>query len=252
MGLDARPGETVSRSDAIMVVRVDPARQRFAMLSLPRDLWVAIPNYGEGKINSAYVLGQQSGKGTAVAAATVANALGIRIDYTATVDFQGFSALVDALGGVPVDVPRELYDAKFPTIDYGYTVAHFVPGLERMNGTRALTYSRIRHPDSDFQRMRRQQAVALGMGRQFRERGALANIHEADQLTAALAPFVRTNMPRGEALRLMWELRGFDMSTARRIVVDTTIVGEATIGGSYALVANDSSLRAVGAQLTAP
>jgi polyisoprenyl-teichoic acid--peptidoglycan teichoic acid transferase len=252
LGLDARPGETLSRSDAILLARIDPGRQTMALLSLPRDLWVAIPGYGEGKVNSAYFLGQQSGKGAAVAAATIANTLGIRIDYTATVGFEGFRALVDTLGGIPVDVPRELYDPKYPTEDYGYTTAHFTPGLERMTGARALMYGRIRHPDSDFQRIRRHQALALGIVRQFRERGALQNMQEADKLTAALEPFVRTNLPRAEALQLMWSLRGLDLGSVKRLVVDPAIVHEATIGGAYALVADSAALRGMGAHLVAP
>jgi anionic cell wall polymer biosynthesis LytR-Cps2A-Psr (LCP) family protein len=110
-------------------------------------------------------------------------------------------------------------------------------------------YSRIRHPDSDFQRMRRQQSVLLGIARKLRERGALENLHEADQLTAALRPFVRTTMPPELVLDLLWSMRSVDAGAVQRIVVDTSIVNETRIGGSYALVADESVLLAVGAQL---
>ena len=232
-----------------MVVRLDPARQRAGLLSLPRDLWVTIPGAGEGKINNAYFIGERDGQGASVASATVGRALGIEIDHVVVVDFAGFRGLIDTLGGVPVDVPRELHDPKFPTEDYGYTVAHFTPGTEVMSGARALMYSRIRHPDSDFARMRRQQALILGIARKLRQRGALENLHEADRITAALRPFVRTSLPPAVALDLLWSMRSVDIDAAQRTVVDTSIVSEANIGGAYVLVADQSTLRSLGAQL---
>lgn len=251
LGIDARPGEGwLARSDANIVIRLDPSSGRAAMLSLPRDLWVAIPGIGEGKLNSAYLLGERKGRGAAVAKATVGQALGITIHHAVVIDFAGFRSLIDALGGVPVDVPRELYDPKFPTEDYGYTVAHFTPGTEVMNGERALMFSRIRHPDSDFQRIRRQQLVLLGIARKLRERGVLQNLHEADRITAALVPFVRGDVSQPLALKLLWAMRSVNPNEVRRLTADGSMVGEANIGGAYALVANESVLHNLGVQLT--
>lgn len=252
LGIDPRPGEgTLGRSDAITVVRFDPEQKRLAMLSLPRDLWVGLPGAGEGKINSAYFLGELQGKGPALARDTVAQALGIQIDYTVVVDFTGFRSLIDALGGVPVEVPRELYDPRFPTDDYGYTIAHFKPGTEVMDGERALMFSRIRHPDSDFERMRRQQLVLIGIAHKLRERGALANVHEADRLTAALRPYVRTDIPAELALSLLWDMRTIDPATVERYVVDGSMLTEGSIGGAYVLMADQNVLRGMGAKLLA-
>lgn len=247
LGLDARPGETTGRSDALLVVHLNPEQQTAAVLSLPRDLWVAIPGIGEGKINGAYVQG-----GAQTAAATVSQALAISIDQTVVIDFAGFDALIDALGGISVNVSRELYDAKFPTEDYGYTVAHFLPGPQVMDGARALMYSRIRHPDSDFQRMRRQQALLLGISAQLRKLGALQSIHEADRITGALTPYVRTSLDRSTAVQLLWSLRNINPANVRQLVLDGSMVQETTIGGGYALVAAPATLQSLGAQLIAP
>ena len=252
LGSDVRPDEgTRGRSDAIMLVHVNPAAQRVSMLSLPRDLWVSIPGFGEGKLNSAYFIGEQQQNGAGLAKETVSKALGIAVDHAVVVDFAGFRNLIDTLGGIPVDVPRELYDARFPTDDYGYTVAHFTPGTEVMNGERALMYSRIRHPDSDFERMRRQQSVLVGIARKLHERGALANLHEADKITAALYPFVRTDLPPALALNLLWSIRAVDPGSVTRLTAGPSILGEANIGGAYALVADPTVLQSLGTQLVA-
>ncbi len=254
LGLDRRANEgELARSDTIVIARLDPASQRVALLSLPRDLWVPIPGVGWGKINSAYFIGQQAGQGAALARDTVSQLLGIPIDYTAVVDFAGFRGLVDSLGGINVDVPRELYDGQYPTEDYGYTVAHFLPGPQTMNGDQALMYSRIRHPDSDFERMRRQQEVLLAVARKVRERGIVRNLLEANQLTAALQPYVRTDMPPATALRLLWSMRGIDPAGVRRNTADLNQLQETYIGGGSALIDTGGVLRQLGAELiTAP
>jgi len=251
LGIDARPGEVLARSDVIMLVRLDPERQRVTLLSLPRDLWVPIPGFGEGKIDSAYFLGEQYGEGAIVAAQTVSQALNVNIDRTAVVDFDGFRGLIDALGGIRVDVPRELYDPHFPTEDYGYTVAHFLPGEQMMDGARALMYSRIRHPDSDFERMRRQQAVVVGIAERLRERGVLKNLREADRITTALRPYIRTDLPRPLALNLLWSMRSVDISSVKRVTADTSLLTETSVYGAYALMAEPSMLYELGAQLVA-
>ncbi len=255
LGLDARPGEGLNaRSDALMLARVDPERGDVALLSLPRDLWTAIPGYGESKINAAFFFGEygQPGSGLQLAKQTVSASLGVPIDYAVAIDFAGFRSLVDTLGGISVDVPVELYDGSFPTDDYGYMVAHFLPGPQQMDGARALVYARTRHPDSDFERMKRQQLVLLGMLGRIRERGALANLHEADTLTAALQPFVHTDVPPAEALALLWHLRDFDAAHVRRMSVDGNMVYASSAGGSFALIAPDGVLGEMGRKLLEP
>lgn len=251
LGTDARPDEKLARSDAIMLMRLDPEHQAVTLLSLPRDLWVPIPNFGEGKIDTAYFLGEQYDEGAAVAAQTISEALAINIDRTVVVDFEGFRGLIDALGGIRIDVPRELYDPEFPTEDYGYTVAHFLPGEQTMDGAQALMYSRIRHPDSDFERMRRQQAVVVGVAERLRERGVLRNLREADRITSALRPYIHTDLPRPLALNLLWSMRSVDVSMVKRITADTSLLTETYVGDAYALIAEPSTLHDLGAQLVA-
>ena len=213
LGSDARPGETdPSRTDAIIIARIDPHSGRVALLSLPRDLWVEIPGYGYARLNAANVWGiiyNAPEGGLGLARKTVSNLLGIPIDYTIHVNFQGFIGAIDALGGITVDVPKELYDDEFPTMDYGYTVAHFLPGSQQMDGATALMYSRIRHPDSDFERMRRQQAVVVGAMARIREQNPLQSLKSLEDVTAALREYVQTDLPEDRMIGLAWALRNF-------------------------------------------
>lgn len=220
LGADRRPGQEVTpRSDAVLVARIDPARRRVALLSLPRDLWVAIPGHGNNRLNAAYLWGERDGppgNGLALARATVSEALGAPIDYAAVVDFRGFAGIIDALGGVTVDVPRPLVDHQFPTADYRVTTVRFAAGRQRMDGATALAYARIRHPDSDFERARRQQAVLVAIAERLRERGDLATWFAARRVSAALVGYVQTDMPVERMLELAWALRDLDPAAVER------------------------------------
>ncbi|MDP9312919.1 MAG: LCP family protein [Chloroflexota bacterium] len=255
LGLDARPGEGLqARSDALMLVRLDPQANSAALLSMPRDIWVPIPGYGEGKINGAFYHGERSapGGGLDLAEQTLGQAFGVQVDHAVVIDFKGFRSLIDALDGITVDVPKEIYDGHFPTDDYGYTVAHFLPGPQQMDGATALTYARTRHPDSDFERIKRQQLVLLGIARKLKERGALQNLHEADVLTRALAPFVVTDMPPDAVLSLLWSMRDVDPAKVQRYTVDSSLLWETSVGGAYALVPRQGTLKTLGQKLLAP
>ncbi len=81
------------------------------------------------------------------------------VDRVAVIDFTAFVRLVDALGGIEIDVPRAIVDSEYPTPDYGVTTIRFDPGLQQMDGERALIYARTRHADDDFGRAERQQQV---------------------------------------------------------------------------------------------
>lgn len=228
LGSDRRPDEgEAARTDAIMIARIEPARQRAALLSLPRDLVVEIPGYGYDRINAAYAWGVQYGApggGPELARQTVSSLLGVPIDYYVVIDFGGFINAVDALGGVPVEVEKELYDPQFPTMDYGYTVAHFLPGTQQMNGMTALMYSRIRHPDSDFMRMRRQQAVVAGMLAQVRAGGTFAQLEKLEAMTATLRDYVRTDMSEARIVGLAWALRDLAPEQIERLTLTPDMV----------------------------
>lgn len=227
LGTDRRPGENATpRSDAIMVARLEPTRGRVALLSLPRDLWVPIPGHGYNRLNSAYLWGEHSRQqsGLSLARATVSQLLGTPIDYVVATDFRGFAGLIDALGGVTVDVERPLEDRRFPTANRGYTTVRFGMGPQRMDGATALAYARIRHPDDDFARGQRQQAVLLAILARLRERGDLSNLVAAERASATLVGFVQTDMPPERLLAIAWALRDLEPTAIEQFALNESDV----------------------------
>lgn len=225
IGSDARPDDgDNARGDAIMVMRIDPQRQRIALLSLPRDLIVSIPGYGQARINAA-----QSYGGVELTRNTVSNLLGIPIDFYATVNFEGFIAVVDAVGGVDVQVEKELYDPEYPTMDYGYTVAHFLPGMQHMDGATALMYSRVRHPDSDYDRIKRQQQVLVAIGARVQQQNVLQSVQSLMTISGALRGYVQTDMSENTMLSLAWSMRSLSPSAVERYALGGDQVSEGVI-----------------------
>jgi anionic cell wall polymer biosynthesis LytR-Cps2A-Psr (LCP) family protein len=130
-------------------------------------------------------------------------------------------------------------------MDYGYTVAHFLPGPQQMDGATALMYSRVRHPDSDFARMRRQQAVIVAIMERLREQNALAAIQSVEEVTTALRDFVRTDIPEERMVGLVWALRDFRPDQVERYVLDQTMVSFGVGDDRYAEVADPGAIDAL-------
>jgi LCP family protein required for cell wall assembly len=141
-----------NRSDTIMLVHSDPAREKVVILSFPRDLWVEIPGHGFGKINSAFEGGIDGG-GPLLVAKTLHKLTGLRINHFLYVDLGGFQGVVDTLGGVQMCIPTDLYD-----INAGLDLK---AGCQTLDGYQALAYVRTRHLPCDtvpdFARISRQQ-----------------------------------------------------------------------------------------------
>lgn len=235
LGSDRRPGESwQTRSDAIMVVRLDPARQRIALLSLPRDLVVSIPGYGYARINAATVYGESDpyfGGGMELARATVSELLGLPIHHVVRADFNAFIAAIDAIGGVDVVVEQELYDPAYPTMDYGYMVAHFLPGPYHMDGETALIYSRMRHMDSNYARNRRQQQVLVAAFQRVREQNLIGQVEMLANLTTALRDHIQTDLSVEQMIGLAWAFRNVAPEMVERYALDENGVYEGGIPG---------------------
>lgn len=134
------------RSDTIMILHIDADRRGAAVISIPRDSWVAVPGHGANKINAAFSFG-----GPSLAVQTIENITGIRIDHLAVIDWRGFRQLTDSLGGVTLDVPKTVYDP--------YRRITWKAGRHTMSGKEALDYvgQRVGLPGGDFGRIHRQQ-----------------------------------------------------------------------------------------------
>ncbi len=175
IGLDYRDweaGTDASRTDTMILLTIDPKTKTAGMLSIPRDLWVHIPGFTHGKINTAYYLGEvynYPGGGPALAMETVEHFLGVPIDYYAQVDFITFIHLIDEIGGITVTVDEaiKLYPLDYPDFT-SFTSKTLEPGTYTLPGNYSLAYARARNSEGgDFDRAYRQQQLIMGIRSQI-------------------------------------------------------------------------------------
>ena len=206
LGIDRRGGRGWGyRTDTIIIVSVDQVNDTVSMLSIPRDLYLEIPGHGEDRINAANVYGYRydyPGGGPALLMRTIEQNFQIPIDYYVMVDFDGFTQVIDTLGGVDVNVPRTLHDTMYPDPrpgdPYAYKTIHFDAGWQHLDGKRALEYSRSRMSTSDFARAARQQQVLLAIREKAVSLGILNLIPKLPALFATMGNMVKTDMTLGE------------------------------------------------------
>jgi LCP family protein required for cell wall assembly len=169
IGYDKRLGDTSSRSDTIMLVRTQPNPPAVSILSFPRDLAVDVTCPGQDiglqKINAAYAYCGAPGSMSTIRALT-----GLPINYLVTVNFRGFTQVVDKLGGIWIDVDRRYFHSNEGT-SLGsfdrYSEINLLPGYQRLNGSQALAFVRYRHTDDDIYRNARQQLFLKAVRQQI-------------------------------------------------------------------------------------
>ena len=221
LGVDKRPQEVgPCRTDTMILVTVDPTSMTTGMLSIPRDLYVEIPGYGLNRINVAHFIGDRDdypGGGPALAKKTVQYNLGVPVHYYVRVNFQGFKDIVDALGGITVEVEKEIWDDRYPDGDYGYMSIHIPTGVQHMDGEMALRFVRTRHGGSDFTRLRRQQKVLFGI----REKAlSLDLIPRLPELFRTMGYTVDTDLGPEQVLALAQIGRQIEKEDIKSAVID--------------------------------
>ena len=185
LGSDTRSGSEAalvsgSRADTIMLMHIPADGKGVYIISIMRDTWVNIPGYGAAKINAALNYG-----GISLQVATVENLVGVKIDHVAEIEFEGFKSLVNAVGGVDVQVP----------FAFTSNVWTFTPGVMHMNGSAALTFVRERYSfaDGDYQRVRNQRAFLRGLYSTMKAKGALSNVASFQSAVESLAGYMRVD-----------------------------------------------------------
>ena len=249
MGLDRRPGYTglAYRTDTMMIVSLDPETDTLGILSIPRDLYVNVPGYSAlQRINTPMVLGEydQQGSGPELAMQTVQYNFGIRIHDYIIVDFEAVTTLVDAIGGIEVDVPNAIADWQFPDMNEGYDPLVLNAGLQTMDGETALKYARTRHGDSDFQRAERQQQVLFAVRDQVLSRDAIPGlILQAPSLYGSLSQDIATNLTLDQMIQLGLYLRDIPLDNIHTGVIDINyVMGYTTEEGAQVLIPNRALL----------
>lgn len=150
MGVDERDDD-VGRSDTLMIASIDPKTNQASLLSVPRDTRVKIKGHGFDKVNAAYAYGKEK-----LSQDTVENLLGVNIDHYVIINTKSFKKIIDAIGGIDIDVPKRMH-YEDPWDDDGGLIIDFQPGMQHMDGAKAVTYVRYRDEEGDLGRIRRQQ-----------------------------------------------------------------------------------------------
>ena len=209
LGLDYRDweaGSGASRSDTMILLTLDPLTKTAGILSIPRDMWVSIPGFKHGKINTAYYLGDAyklPGGGPGLAVKTVEQFLGVPINYYAQIDFAAFVQFIDEIGGVKIEVPEKI------TVDLlggggAKTKKTLQPGVQVLPGEWALAYARARYTQGgDFDRADRQQQVILAIRDRILSFNLLPTlITKAPTLYNQLAAGIHTNLSLNDVIQL--------------------------------------------------
>jgi LCP family protein required for cell wall assembly len=244
VGSKSRQG-TQGRSDSIVLVRTDPDHHRIALVSIPRDLRVDITRHGEQKINAAYAFG-----GATLAIKTVERVTGLPINHVVVVDFSTFGEVVDALGGITVNVPKPILSNKFecPRATQAACARwpgwRFRKGEQEMDGHTALIYSRIREnqldpSENDFTRGGRQQAVIQAIADKVTSFNTfIKSPFIADDLVRPLA----TDLSAAQILQLGWVKRRTPSSGWLRCRLGGTI---ADIGGVSYVIGSEENVSVI-------
>ena len=249
IGSDKRPGSSF-RTDTMVVAILRPNEGQVSLISIPRDLWVYIPDWQNQRINTAYQHGiavGYPGGGPGLLKDTIQYNLGIRIDHTAMVDFDGFRKIVDTLGGVDVPVSCaytdwHLIDPSYnPEIEANWSLYTVGPGLIHMDGDLALWYARSRQKSSDFDRGRRQQEVLRSIFTQALQAGTLSRIPE---LYNDFKDSVETDLGLTDILQLSLYAPKMTNADIRSYYIRPPIVNSwITEGGAYVLSPNQDLLQ---------
>ncbi len=240
-------------SDTNIVVSIKPSTKQVALISIPRDLGVKIPSQGWRKINYADAYGEalQSGGGGEYARKIFEETLNISIPYYARVDFKAFSEMIDAVGGVTVDIARGFTDSAFPGVnssgqeDTSYQTVTFTAGVQTMDGTRALQYARSRHGNngegSDFARAHRQQLIISALKEKLLSFGTYTNPLVIQKILNSLEAHVTTNLSIDQLIYLAGVAKEIN-STPKTLVIDDSpnglLVSTIADSGAYMLFPN--------------
>ncbi len=254
LGADNRTQDEPSRSDSILVVHVDPRHGLVRGLALPRDLYLplrGLPVRRTERINAALFYGDYYAGDLGMRAArdTVSTAIGVPIDATIIVHFELLKHLVNALGGIEVYCEKQLVDEKFNHLDQPFSYKLVFPaGWNRLDGTRATEFARLRRPDTDFGRMSRNQKLMAAVVARLRTPQGLLRL---PLVLPRLPRNVETDMGYAGMARATWLLSRY---SGRGIAWDTIkkndVLPYITAKGSQVLIPEPGILKQAGRILT--
>ncbi|HDX9578494.1 TPA: LCP family protein [Bacillus pseudomycoides] len=235
MGIeDYATGGQNGRTDSLMFATINPNSQKVSLMSIPRDSRVTIAGLDKkDKINAAHAYG-----GEKMTKDTVENFLKVPVDHYVKLDFKGFKGIVDAVGGVTVDVPFDFWERS--DVNY-YKKIEFKKGQQHLNGEEALAYVRMRKqdPNGDFGRAARQRQVLAAV---VHELNSASTVFKINDLAKAIGKYVKTDIPVSDGLALYKKFSGFDPANIQTVKLEGE---DAKIDGIYYFVPNKVNVQEI-------
>lgn len=246
LGTDARPAWGHWRTDTIIVVSINPQVKSVGMLSIPRDLWVQIPDFGVGRINTVDFIGEwkeAEGGGPGLLKRTIEANLGLPIHRYARINMEGFIQVIDALGGVTIDVDCPVHDAFLDeplTGEEGFAPLDLDVGIHHLDGLTALRYVRSRRYGADFSRAQRQHKLLRSLAEQNLNWQLLLKL---PRLWESLGSAVDTDLTLSEMIRLASVGLQIQQNRIKSRFIDwRTTENFVTAGGAQVLLVNHETL----------
>lgn len=210
-------------TDTIMIASIDTKKNKVALLSLPRDLYVSVSdeNY-QTKINAIYKYSLNKDLEIKPLKKTIEKITGLNINYYIVANFSGFEKFIDNIGGINIQVNRDIYDPRYPGPNYSYELFEIKKGFHEMDGATALKYARERHndPEGDFGRAKRQQQVLQSIKNKVFSSQILFNPFKINSLLTMLGDNIKTNASLGEIKGFLDLLKQVDTQNITNVVVD--------------------------------
>jgi polyisoprenyl-teichoic acid--peptidoglycan teichoic acid transferase len=254
VGIDRRPdGKGAGLADTILVARFERASGHAGIISIPRDLWVTIPGYGDNRINTVPVVAARSKQSPIeLFSRVIEDTLGLPVAHGIFIDLGLFERSVDLVGGVEVDVPCPIQDVFHDTrVEGGRRKLELAAGRALLDGPTAAMYVRSRHGRSDFGRSRRQQALLLGLRERVLAREGIALLPE---LLSEVETSIYTDLRRYELLELARRVLALDRGKLHGLVLAPPLsVAHATDDGKAVLLPDRPAIeQAIVALASAP
>ena len=249
LGIDQRPDNDpdTTRSDTMIILSLNTTAHTAGMLSLPRDLYVPMPNSDRlDRINTAMAYG-----GPEYAMRTVEYNTGVPIQHYVRVNFNAVISLVDLVGGIDVEVDQDINDPDYPDMNYGYDPFVISKGWHHMDGATALKYARTRHQTSDFYRLRRQQQVIMAIRDRVLSTDAISTLlPNAPAIFSTLSSSIATDMNVADVVQLLLAAKDISTDEIKRVTVDETAAKEwVTPNGGQVLIPNRERIRQLTTEL---